>query len=227
MTVTLPARILKFWARGWSRSKFKLLFAWKPRMTRPSGLVIWESGGRLSVSLGGDEYRVNKECLADMPCYQLLSTNRPNCSLMWIRDMRGDDISLSKWQAQRCWEEKRKTEKSGSENHVSDLDVSCQSGEADVGERTSVEDICVAVRLIYFEQGVSCDNETDDKWQVCSHAEIKWADGCKAESRDRRVDTCLASFRAEPEVTGRSETRRQHITCQFLSEACTIDSFFF
>ena len=46
---------------------------------------------------------------------------------------------------------------------MSDLDVSCQSGEADVGERTSVEDICVAVRLIYFEQGVSCDNETDDK----------------------------------------------------------------
>lgn len=64
---------------------------------------------------------------------------------------------------------------------------------------------------IYFWQGVSCDNETDDKWQVCSHAEIKWADGCKAESRDRQVDTCLASFWAEPEVTGRLETRRQQL----------------
>jgi len=35
-------------------------------------------------------------------------------------------------------------------------------GEADVGERTSVEDICVALRFIY-KGYVSCDDETDDK----------------------------------------------------------------
>jgi len=69
---------------------------------------------------------------------------------MWIRDAGGDDISLSKRQAQRCREKKRKTKESGSEDHVSDLDVDCRIGEADVGERTSVEDICVALRFIYF-----------------------------------------------------------------------------
>ena len=63
---------------------------------------------------------------------------------------------------------------------------------------------------------VTMKQMTSDK---CSHAEIKRADGCKAESRDRQVDTCLASFRAEPEVTGRLEPRRQQFIGKNLSLA--------
>ena len=152
-----------------------------------------------------NEWRVKKEYLVDLPCYQLPLTNHPDCSLMWIRDMRGDDISLSKWQAQRCWYKKREAKESSSKNHGSDLDASWRCGKADVGgEQASRTYVMLCALYIYFRQEHHVTRMTSDK---STRYRVKLMVARQEAEIDRSFgfDTCLASFL--PEVTGRLETR--------------------
>lgn len=87
-------------------------------MTRPSGLVIWESGGKLSVFL--EVLSVNHETTlawkASIPCHHLLLADDPDRAIMWLGDGGVDDVSLSEGEAQDRRKEQRKQKGSKSEH---------------------------------------------------------------------------------------------------------------